>query len=58
MKMKIFISQAFLMENGYTISNLQLPSEGDTSGIWGQTNPSSIIRNTNFINIKSFIAFR
>ena len=39
--------------NGYTISNLQLPAEGDTSGIWGQTNPTSIIRNTNFINIKS-----
>lgn len=39
--------------NGFTISNLVLPSEGDTSGIWGQTLPSSVIRNVNFINISS-----
>ena len=39
--------------NGFTISNLVLPAEGDTSGIWGQTLPSSIIRNCNFINISS-----
>lgn len=35
--------------NGYTISNLVIGSQGDTSGIWGQTTESSIIRNTNFI---------
>lgn len=34
--------------NGYTISNLVLPSGNDTYGIWGQTTESSVIRNTNF----------
>ena len=34
--------------NGYTISNLVIGSQGDTSGIWGQTTETSIIRNTNF----------
>jgi len=37
--------------NGYSISNLVLPSEGDTSGIWGQTLATSVVRNVNFINI-------
>lgn len=37
--------------NGYTISNLRIQAGRDTAGIWGQTAETSVIRNTNFINI-------
>lgn len=37
--------------NGYTISNLRITGGRDTSGIWGQTAETSVIRNTNFVNI-------
>lgn len=37
--------------NGHTISNLNIPAEGDTSGIWGVVLETSVIKDVNFINI-------
>lgn len=37
--------------NGHTISNLVIPSTGDTSGIFGVVLETSVIRNINFVQI-------